>query len=65
MAISGLRKERCCDAKQLLLGSVRGRETGERERGGRGRNCCEVKQILDMWGVPTDKLLVCHLISSL
>jgi len=36
----------------------------ERERGGRG-GCCEVKQLLYTWGVPTDKLLACHLISSL
>jgi hypothetical protein len=31
------RKERCCDAKWLLPGLVRGTDTGERGRGGRGR----------------------------
>jgi hypothetical protein len=37
------------------------RDRGERER----ERCCEVKQLLDMCGVSTDELLVCHLILSL
>jgi hypothetical protein len=37
------RKERCCDAKRLLPGSVRGIGTGE--------SCCEVK--VNLWGVCT------------
>jgi len=40
----------------------------EREREGEreleGGKSCEVKWLLDMWGVPTDRLLACHLISS-
>ena len=43
------RKERYCDAKRPLPGSVLGTETGERVTVG----CCEVKRLLDMWGVPT------------
>ena len=39
--------QRCCEAKWLLPGSVRGTETGERE------SYCAVKLLLDMWGVPT------------
>ena len=50
-------KERCCDAKWLLLDAVRGKETVEGEEEGWGerqrQSCCEVKQLLDMWGVPT------------
>ena len=42
-----------------MPGSVGGTDTGDRERvrergGGRERkSCCEVKGVLDMWGVPT------------
>ena len=41
--------ERCCDAKWLLPGSVRGTETGVGER----QSSCAVNLLLEMWGVPT------------
>jgi len=61
--ISRQKKERCCDEKQCLVRCAekildreregRRKGEGEPERQGDRESCCEVKWLLDMWGVPT------------
>ena len=47
------RRERCGDEKRCLVRYAEQTRERERERERESVLCCEVKRVLDVWGVPT------------